>query len=220
MTFPGVFVLIAFLLTATCAGDASDVCSRKPIGSVKAFFAPPPASREATVTVDAITPLPELQGFRYELRTADGKAARLTWLGAEAIGGVRAGGTYRFVVDYAPGFPDSSGLLIFERERLLFAALTDQQLFQHVLKSGIPGFELAMGEPACASRLTTTCFDAVVNRPLTVTHEGQRRTIHQGDRVRIGSYEVAALTVQQVTYSPRCADAGMPGVSLTIERRE
>lgn len=202
---------VTFVL-ASC-GAAGDACLREPVGRVNAFFAGQESSRDVRVAVSAIAPL-EIGGFRYDMQ--DG--SRLTWLASEPIAGVRVGATYRFVVDYAPGSPDASGILVYEGERLIFAGLSDRSPFLRVLKRGIPGFTVALGSPACGSRGRTKCHSALVNLPLVVEHEGARVSLHHGERARVGSFEVRVLTAQKVTYAPRCADAGLPGVAFVAQR--
>ena len=218
----GVVAIVAAvaLVATTCGGgaDGTDVCSRAPVGSVNAFFVGEQPSRELTATVVGIRPLPDLGGFAYELRDQGGTTSRLTWIAPAAMSGVHAGSTYRFVVDYAPGFPDASGILVFDGSTLVFAALSDQRLFQHVLRQGIPRFQLALGEPACDSRGATKCHESMTNLRLLVEHGGARDTLHHGETITIGGYDVQALSVQRIVYSPRCADAGLPAVSLVIAR--
>jgi len=207
-------IAIAFaMVLASCAGT-KDRCSNPPLGSVNAFFTGGDASRDVVATVTAITPLAEIGGFRYEMR--DG--SRLTWIAKEPIAALQIGRTYRFVVDYSPGFPDASGLLVFDGERLIFAAITDQKLFQHVLKEGVPGFAIATGDPTCASRGRTKCHEALVNLPLSIEHAGERKVLFQGETARAGEFEIDALVAQKVTYRSGCADAGLPGVCVIIHR--
>lgn len=205
--------LVLAMILASCGG-AQDRCGNPPKTSVNAFFAGRDASRDVVATVATITPLADIGGFRYEMR--DG--SRLTWIAKEPIAGVVAGRTYRFVVDYAPGFPDASGMLVFENDRMIFAALTDQKLLDHVLKSGVPDFKIATGEAACSSRGRSKCHEALVNLPLAFEHAGERKVLLQGEKARVGEFEIDALVAQQVTYAPRCGDAGLPGVSFTIRR--
>jgi hypothetical protein len=202
------------LMLASCAGVGDRGCSNPPEGGVKAFFANGEPSRDVVATVAAVTPLADLGGFRYDL----GDGSRLTWIAKEAIPGLVVGRAYRFVIDYAGGSPDASGILVFERERLLFASLTDQQPFQHVLKEGIPGFAIVLGDAVCSSRGSTKCHEQLVNLQLSVTHGSERRVLHHGSRAEVGEFEVHVLTAQKVKYAPRCADAGLPGVSFTIRR--
>lgn len=203
------------LVLASCEAGTGAGCSREPVGRVNAFFAGGEASRDVVATVASITPLPDIGGFRYEM--SDG--ARLQWLAREPIPGVVAGSRYRFVVDYAGGFPDASGLLVFEDDRLLFAALTDQQPFQHVLRDGIPGFATAIEDAGCPSRGSTRCHESLINQRVSFTHGGEKASLFHGDRATMGEFEVEVLTAQKVRYAPRCADAGLPGVAFTIRRR-
>jgi hypothetical protein len=208
--------LLGFAIAVTLASCAAtgDRCSNAPVGNVNAFFAGGEPSRDVAATVATMAPLAELEGFRYEM--TDG--SRLTWIAKEPIPALEIGRTYRFVVDYSPGSPDASGILIFDGERLLFAALTDQRPFQHVLREGVPRFTISTGDPACRSRGRTKCHEALVNLPLTIDHAGERKVLYQGERLRMGEFEIHALTAQKVTYASRCADAGLAGVSFTIQR--
>ena len=201
------------VVLAYCAG-AGNHCANPPAGSVNAFFAGGEASRDLTASVSALTALSQGRGFRYGL--SDGST--LTWMAKEPIPGLETGRGYRFVVDYAPGNPDASGVLLFDGDRLLFAALTDQRPFQRVLKGGVPGFAIAAGDAACGSRARTKCHEALVNLPLSFEHAGKSAVLHQGEHGRVGEFEIEVLTAQKVTYSPRCADAGLPGVSFVIHR--
>ena len=214
----GVGAVLLAATTCVGAGTDSGACSRVPVGSATVFFAGERPSGEITATVVSITPLPELAGFSYELREREGAATRLTWIAPAAMASVHTGSTYRFVVDYVPGFPDASGILVFDGDTLVFAALSDQQLFQHVLERGIPEFELAVGDSACESRGSTKCHRSMTNLPLVVEHGGTRSTLYHGETVRTGDYEVRALSVQRIVYDSGCADAGLPAVSLVIAR--
>lgn len=211
----GPAVLATAMLVASC-GSGADVCSTAPLGSTNAFFAGGRPSREVTATVATITPLEDPAGFRYDM--TDG--TRLTWIAREPLGHVEAGKTYRLVVDYAGGAPDASGILVFDGERLLFAAVTDQTAFRRVLRNGIPGFTVAAAESPCASRDRTKCHEAMVNLPLVFEHGGARTALYQGQAARAGDFEIRVLTAQKVRYSSRCADAGLPGVSFTITRAD
>jgi hypothetical protein len=192
-------ILVA--LIATSCGGTSNRCSTEPIGSINAF-----PSRDATLVVDRVTPISS--GYRYDFR--DGTP--LTWIGQEALP-IATGHSYRFVVDYRPGAPDATSILIFDGETLLFAAVTDQRI-----RRDIPGFELSVGAAACGSRGSTRCHDALVNLPLLITHAGESQTIHHGQTAQLGDYEVRALTVQRVAYNSRCADAGLSAISIIIRK--
>lgn len=198
-------MLALALLIASCGSAAGDPCDAEPVGSVNVFFVGQSASRDVVATVASITPLDELEGFRYDM--TDG--ARLTWLAKEPMGNVKAGGTYRFGVNYRPGFPDASSVLVYEGDRLTFAAVTD-------LETEVPGLLITPGEATCPSRGRTKCHKALVNRPLIV--EG--RPFHHGDTARAGGFEVRVLMAQKITYDSRCADAGRPGISFTVTRVE
>ena len=196
---------IILLLASSCDG-ASNPCSTEPAGSINAFFPGDTPSRDTTLVVERVTPASE--GFRYDFR--DG--SHLMWIAAEPLP-VAVGKSYRFVVQYRPGMPDATGILVFDGDVLVFAALTDQ-----ILRFPIPQFEMAIGEPVCDSRGSTKCHESLVNVPLTIAHAGHTVTVHHGETARLGDYEIKALTVQRVRYASRCADAGLPAISFTVRR--
>ena len=197
--------VVVALFVASCGGSGNR-CSTEPVGSINVFFPGDTPSRDATLVVDRVTPISN--GFRYDFR--DGSP--MTWIARDVLP-VAIGKPYRFIVAYRPGAPDASSIMIFDGEMLLFAALTDQ-----TLRLTIPTFELSVGQPVCGSRGSTKCHESLVNLPLKITHGGQAATIHHGDTAQLGDYEIKALTAQRVTYASRCADAGLPAVSLTISR--
>lgn len=202
------------LVLASCEAGTGAGCSREPVGRVNAFFTGGEASRDVVATVTSIAPLPEIGGFRYEM--ADG--ARLTWIAREPIPHVVAGRRYRFVVEYAGGSPDASGILVFGGDDLLFAALTDQKPFQHVLRDGIPGFTITTEDAGCSSRGSTRCHESLINHRVSFAHRGENASRFHGEKATLGEFEVEVLTAQNVTYASRCADAGLPGIAFTIRR--
>lgn len=201
-----VTILIALLLLASCGATSLRICSTEPVGNINVFFPGNTPSRDATLVVDRVTPISN--GFRYDFRVG----SPMTWIAPDVLP-VAIGKPYRFVVDYRPGAPDASSIMVFDGESLLFAALTDQ-----TLRLTIPAFELTVGEAACGSRGSTKCHASLVNLPLKISHGGQSATIHHGEVAHLGDYEIKALTVQRVAYAARCADAGLPAVSVTIAR--
>jgi hypothetical protein len=181
--------------------------------------APPLSARFAGVLV-ASSPGSEPDAYRYVIRDASGAERRLAY---RAPGGplpLRNGGSYEFQVDYVGGSPAASGLLIRDQAGLLFIGASDQRLGSHVLKKGSPPFTLALLPAACSSRRSDTCLDAVVNLPLQVRSADGSVELHNGESARLGTFRVTCLTAQAVSYSSRCADAGLPAVSYMIVRAE
>jgi hypothetical protein len=215
------FLAVTLALTvATCGGAlGDDACRGEPVGSVRAFFPGSSPSRDLTAVVETITPLPELQGMSYLLRDDSGAVSKLSWLAPSPMAGVRRGERYRFIVEYEGGFPDSSSVKVMQGDSLIFAGFTDQKIPGQVMKGGLAGFEIAIGSERCSSRGRTDCHEASVNLPLIVRHGGSRVELYHGQTASLGGYIVRALTVQRVDYSSRCADAGVPAVSFTIERK-
>jgi hypothetical protein len=207
---------LAVLAFVACA-SAEAPCKAEPEGKIVAFFAGGEPSREVVAQVAAIDAMPTGAGFGYRLRSR-GSEILLTYRAAAAIPGVLEGNEYTFMVDYSPGYPDSSGIVVRKDDELIFAALTDQRPMQHVLKDGIPGFDIELQAAACPSRGRTSCHEALVNRSLRISHRGESAQLHHGEGARLGEFEVRLLTAQSVTYSKNCSDAGLAGVSLFISR--
>lgn len=171
-----------------------------------------------TLVASRVDPDPDV--YHYVVRDTTGAERHLTY---RAPGGplpLREGSSYEFQVDYVGGAPPASGLLIRDGAGLLFAGASDQQLGSHVLKEGVPGFTLALLPPACSSRRSETCFDAITNVPLQVRAGDGAAELHNGESSRLGPFRVTCLTAQAVAYSGRCADAGLPAVSYVIVRSD
>jgi hypothetical protein len=180
-----------------------------------AFFAGGEPSRDVVAEVADVASSNGIH--RYRLRPGE---LVLTYRAREPMPGVTAGGTFRFQVDYSMGEPDASAIIVSRNDRLIFAAITDQKIGQHVLPEGIPGFAIETLPPACPSRGRTDCHESLINVPVTIRHDGSGVTLHQGEASPLGDFQVRVLTAQNVTYTSRCADAGLTGISLTISRRK
>jgi hypothetical protein len=201
-------------------GEDGRACEAEPLGHLTAFLEEPapPLSARLTGTVVTSSPGPAPDEYRYVIRDAAGSERRLTY---RAPGGplpVKVGTAYEFQVDHVGGAPPASGLLIQDRSGLVFAGATDQRLGSHVLKDGLPDLALSPMPPACPSRPTGTCFEAIRNQPLRATYSGRSVDLVHGQSARLGPYRITCLTAQSVTYRPSCADAGLPAVSYLVVR--
>jgi hypothetical protein len=218
---------LSWAFTAACANGAGEgegrrECLAEPLGAVVAFLEEPapPLSARFTGTFVASRADAEPDAYRYVIRDTTGKDRRLTY---RAPGGplpLQEGASYEFQVDYVGGAPPASGLLIRDGAGLLFAGASDQRLGMHALKEGLPLFTLALLPPTCSGRRTDTCFDAIINVPLRIRSADLTAELHNGESARLGPFRVTCLTAQAVTYSGRCADAGLPAISYIILRAE
>ena len=210
-------LLLFFLGSCAAAPDerSASECTAEPLQPVMAFVTSD-RSLDLRGRVVAIEPMQGITGRRYTIEQESAPAAKLTVTGLDAIPGVRTGATYRFVVEYEMGEPGASALLVYEKERLIFASFSDQRPFASVLRDGVPGFTIEQLEPSCTSRGASDCYTSRINVPIRVSHGSKSVVLHHPDRARLGDYEVQVLTSERISYSPQCADAGLIGVSLTI----
>jgi hypothetical protein len=207
--------------TGAVAGDDSPArCRAESLGSVRAFLeAGAPATSTFDATLEA-APKPGDGGlWKLSLREESGVAHTLTLMSPLGAPRLEAGSRYRFRVDYSPGYPPASSLLIWKDAMLVYAAAGDPSPGRRVLAEGVPGFEITPMPSRCANRGPTDCFDVLRSAPLRVAHDGATATLMQGESASLGGYRVTCLTAEEITYSARCADAGRPTLSYVIERR-
>ncbi|HUD71505.1 MAG TPA: hypothetical protein VMQ62_06045 [Dongiaceae bacterium] len=218
----GLLVLLA-LACRPVPGSGDDTparCRAESLGSVRAFLeAGAPATNTFDATLEA-APKPGDGGlWKLALREASGATHTLTLISPVGAPHLEVGARYRIRVDYAPGYPPASGLLIWKEGELIYAAAGDPSPERRVLGEGVPGFEIARLPSRCANRGPTDCFDALRSAPLRIAHAGATVTLMQGESADLGGYRVTCLTAEEITYSARCADAGRVTLSYVIERR-
>jgi hypothetical protein len=125
---------------------------------------------------------------------------------------------YEFEVQYVGGWPSASSILIWDRDGLLFAGVSDWEVGTNVAQGGVPGFGIEKISTDCGSRPHSKCYDELRNAVLKVSTDGESVMLFHGESARIGSYEVMCLTCQDVVYNSSCADAGLNTVSYAIVR--
>ncbi len=205
---------------AVTGDDSPARCRAESLGSVRAFLE---VGAPATSTFDATLVAASTPGdgglWKLSLREESGARHILTLLTPVGAPRLEAGARYRFRVDYSPGYPPASGLLIWRDAELVYATAGDPSSGRGVLGEGVPGFEITQLPSRCANRGPTDCFEVLRSAPLRVTHAGATVTLMQGESGDLGPYRVTCLTAEEITYSPRCADAGRVTLSYVIERR-
>lgn len=219
--------VIALMLVVQCAADgAPDTgggpkCDAEPRGRITAFVRGESSSSVMfTARVERHVPRTDGPAHRYVLREASGVTRELSVSSTEPVPGLEVGKEYRFRVDYKPGWPGASGLLISDGAGLLYAALTDQEVGRDVLADGVPGFSITLRAAECrSSRPHNSCFDSMINLPVEVRSSGDAVVLYHGESKPLGDYLVTVLTAQDVVYNKACKDAGVPRISLTIHRR-
>ena len=208
--------------------DATDVsCAREPEPALVAFLegAPQPLpdapfSPPLEVVFVRATPENDL-GLRKLIfkDLKDQSEHSITLGGGPGSLPLTAGANYRLHIEHRGGFPPASGFWVEDEEGIVAAGASDWDVARLVLKEGIPSFELALLPASCPSRTSDRCFDAVQNRALRISYRGESIELFQGESAELGPYRIRCLIAQQVTYSDRCCDAGVPGVSYWIVRR-
>ncbi len=210
---------------STSCRDAEPECTREPTGSITAYMASDPEAMHyaATVRVESVSAFDEQGMQRLVVRDTSGAALDTLAYGAPPEAGapslpVQEGDVIDLVLDHVGGFPSASGILIRDDGGLRFLGVADQRPGQTVLKGGIPGWDLALGAGTCESRPHDECYDAVINAPLRVAHDADTLQVYHGESGKLGAWRVSCYTAQRVDYTSNCADAGLVGVSYTIDR--
>lgn len=195
-------------------------CGSRPEGEVRVFVedAGDSVSVHFRGTPGPRRPPDALGLERLEVRDVAGRTRRLAFGAPRGHLPLREGETYGFQVDFDGEVPHACGILIWDRRGLLFAATTDVRPAATVLKDGVPGFAVSLAPPRCPSRPHDECFTAICNTTIDVVHGRASATLHHGESVMLGHYRASCLTAQVAVYSPRCADAAVPGVSYILER--
>ena len=204
----------------TVARSRND-CDALPAGRVIAFFgseAKPPSRLHGRV--EQIVTIETSKGYAYDVLGEEGARHRLTYRASEPLPGVVEGGEYDFDVEYVGGYPAASAIIVSDSRGVLFVGVTDQAPKQHVLKTGIDGFEVTVVASECPTRPHSRCYDAIVNQKLRVTRQSKAVLLMNGQSAFLDGYQVRVLTAQKVTYRKGCADAGLDGVSFTIAREK
>src|SRR5687767_7034482 len=219
--------VIALMLVFQCAANGvpkpvgGSKCEAEPRGRITAFVRGESSSSVVfTAGVERHIQRTDGPAHRYVLREASGVTRELSVSSTEPVPGLEVGKEYRFRVDYKPGWPGASGLVISDGAGLLYAALTDQEVGRNVLTDGVPGFSITLRTAECRrSRPHSSCFDSMINLPVEVRSSGDAVVLYHGESQQLGDYVVSVLTAQDVIYNKSCKDAGVSRISLTIYRR-
>jgi hypothetical protein len=155
---------------------------------------------------------------RYLLADATGARHRLAFDDPTGPLPLLPGERYDVSVDYVMGRPSPCGIVVTDAQGLVLAAASDRDIGAAVLADGVPGFTLRLVPTGCPSRPVSKCFTSRVNAVLEVTRSGRTIRLRQGERGRLGNYQVACHIAEHVTYARGCADAGVFQVSYTIRR--
>jgi len=213
-------LLFAAALAPGSAGcrNAAKGCTAEPYGYVNTFFRSE-NPKSITATVVSIRSLSA--GSAREIVFADSAGADTLYLDAAGLEvPLEAGSRYSCEVEYVPGFPSLSGVIVRDDRGLVFAGVTDRVPASRVFVSGIPGFSATLEDGGCPDRNRDSCYDAVHNMELAVTHAGVQVRLKNREAARLGDYVVTCLAAQRIDYNASCADAGAPSYSFVIARSD
>lgn len=207
-------------LTKTGSAPGVERCEAPPLGRMVVFERVPldVGSWTFEATVQTWVPPPDSGLTDLILEEPGGKRREVAFASPTGLPPIRKGARYTFRLDYWGGEPDALAIVIHDGDGLLYAAATDERPGAAVLRDGVPGFTISLLPAECDSRLQNTCYEAVRNVGLAVEHQGRRAVLFQGESAVLDRYRVDCLIAQKITYSSRCADAGLPGVSYVITR--
>jgi hypothetical protein len=202
---------ILLALPPFCSGGEGDDCQLEPEPPVAAFLdGDTPAHPESfSGTIDSVDSDGPDHTIRVVVRAERGEVRTLVVAQLGEPVSFPVGRQVRVRLEYRPGFPSLSGLLLTDAAGLALAAVGDHAPGRTVLRDGIPGFRIRSLPASCPSRPHGTCYDSVVNLPLLVEHGGEAVELMHGQSARLGEYQVFCLVSQTVAYNSRCADAGV-----------
>lgn len=206
----------AGLLGLACQGNPR--CSRLPVGSVTVFLENEGPSASFAATVVEIGAPSESGLRRYRLREPGGSEHVLVFRAPEESIPLALERAYEFTVETVPGAPTPAAVVVRDEEGIVYAGVSDYRPGERVLREGLAGFALEMIASDCQDRAEDPCLDSEVNAILRVEHAGSTAQLFHGDSATLGTHRIRCLTARTVTYSANCADAGVFGVSYTIER--
>lgn len=220
-------VLMSLLLASTgalsCALSDEGACAREPAGAIEVSLdtTQPTYSESFAGTIESVGHDERLDALRIVVRRDDrGGSRTLFFRGPEDSNQFPVGAHFRFQVDHMAGFPTLSAILLSDDRGLAFAAVSDQEPGQNVLRGGIPGFRIEFLPATCNARTGGECYDSLTNLALEITHGEATVTLMHGQSIELGDYRVRCLRSQLVEYSDHCADAGVIALSYVIVRSD
>ncbi len=207
-----------FVFSGETCGSPEKGCDTEPAGYVNVFFRTGPSMEPRSVTA-AIVSIDEAE-HTIALRDSSGAADTLYLDVPGHALPLRTGRTYTFEVEYAPGFPSLSGIMVSDPAGLLLAGVTDRESSPRIFKSGIPGFSVSLRDSDCPDRNADPCYDSIRNATLAVMRGSETVVLKNSEAARLGDFDITCLAAQRVDYSSSCADAGLPSYSFILIRRD
>jgi len=194
-------------------------CDAPPAGDTQAFLADAGEGTtfRFTGTVTAVVPPNALGFLTIEVREGDGRDRALRLRCPDGLP-IVSGRAYTFALEQRGESPKASALQILDADGLTFAAVSDVAPGATVLAAGPAGLTMALVPGDCQALTPGACEDSVRNVVLHVAGDGAEASLMNGERARVGRFDVHCLVAQRIAYLPRCADAARFGVSYTIAR--
>ena len=207
------------LLSTVSCTNSSEPCSSPSQQAISVFFeettGPYFESFEARISA---LDRPQDSGFTRLTLTGSAESSRSLKFRANGIDlPVELGATYTWRIEYVPGFPSESGIMINDSEGLLFAAVGALTSGSGLQQGDIPGFNVEQRDRGCPVS-QTTCYASYQEMGLHFTAGTEHRLLQPGETGHLGSYSVTCLVSRLVTYTSACADAGVLDLSYVIQR--
>ena len=128
--------------------------------------------------------------------------------------------TYRIIAQKVVAWPDTFGLIIKRGDELVFQGISDWELERTVLIGCLSPIRAEqVGVLAEHYREGGDCFGQFVNTEIMFSQAGGSATLHQGQSVMLGDYEVD-LDLARTVAGSYCPDAGAHEISFTISRHD
>lgn len=135
------------------------------------------------------------------------------------------GSSYTLYYQVMYGWPSVYGLVVLHENDVVFIGVTDIFInyFIKPQETLYPAFnELFRVEQTAVlnDRFITSrqCYDRITNTEVTVTHNGDSITLHQGQSGQLGDFRVELNIAREVDYAEGCFDSVLTGISYIITK--
>ncbi|NNF08371.1 MAG: hypothetical protein HKN21_16540 [Candidatus Eisenbacteria bacterium] len=219
-------ILFSFLVLAALSSGALGCSSGLtgatpgPLGEVTVFWEGEtnPGNQKIDVTVREVPDLDEAGFYRIRVQDAASNEHTLAYRDPLQVSPFREGDEVSVQVEYVPGMPSPSSVRVWRDEVLEFLAVSDFAPGSRVLKDGTSDLSFSWVVTNDEIPTDNPCIESQMRRILRVTLGNDATSLNQGDIKTVGPYTITCLASREVTYTNRCADAGVFGVSFVARR--
>lgn len=219
---PHSMLLLVTLLSLGWLGCSSGLTGATPgpLGEVTVFWEGQtnPGDQRIDVTIQHVPDLDEAGFYRIKVQDAASNEHTLAYRDPLHVSPFREGDEVSVQVEYVPGMPSPSSLRVWKDEVLEFLAVSDFAPGSRVLKDGTSDLSFSWVVTNEEIPTENPCIESQMRRILRVTLGNDATSLNQGDIRSFGPYTITCLASREVTYTNRCADAGVFGVSFVARR--